>query len=200
MIPGIGLCLALTHLHLNTLQPLEDTTLLQKETPRYLENYWYYSIEYAQGARVLGSGDQRTGFLFAANYVKPEPLAKFEGAEGQFVYTLYYMKTRGKGIVGQDLPVLHSYGLMVTSRYWGHFIRGLDTYFEFGWGLVFNNVATRDVDSKINSTPVIGVGAAVPILESELLLAIRYYHQSNAGLEGTNRGLNSINFSVGIRF
>jgi hypothetical protein len=73
-------------------------------------------------------------------------------------------------------------------------------YFDLGVGLYYANHSTLDLDSKLNSTPMIGLSFGFNRGNIEYLLGARLLHISNAGTKGKNLGSNQLLFTFGIRF
>lgn len=162
--------------------------------------YWYGSAAAAFGQDVLGSEDTRRGGVYGVSYAFPEKRLTFRGSKGQAVWTGYYMVTKGAGFEGEPVNHMHTYGVSYTARYWNHMVRGVDTFFDLGWGFAYNNITTRDLDTRLVSTPFLGVGAGIEVGGAEVLAGVRFYHQSNGGTVGNNQGLNQIQYWVGVRF
>jgi hypothetical protein len=60
--------------------------------------------------------------------------------------------------------------------------------------------ASFDLDSQVNSTPVMGVGALFPVGNREFLLEGGLLHISNGGTKKPNRGQNQFILTLGVRF
>ena len=56
------------------------------------------------------------------------------------------------------------------------------------------------MDSKINSTPMIGFGVSWNTSEGEASIGLRLLHISNAGLVGKNQGQNQLFLVYSWRF
>ncbi len=159
-------------------------------------SFWYARIGPSFGQPVLGSEDTRRGTVYAIGFSRPEPAFRFRGLQGDMMLEAYYMFTKGGGF--EDIPVnnMHSFGAMMVARYHTHWLRNADAHFDLGWGMVYNNFTTRDLDSQLNSTPCIGVG----LTWGKIDFTIRWYHQSNAGTHGHNQGTNQIQYLLSYRF
>lgn len=165
----------------------------QSDSPR---PYWYGRIGPSFGQPVLGSEDTRRGTLYGIGYSRPEPRITLKGLHGELAYEAYYLFTKGGGF--EDIPVneMRSFGLEAIARYRTHWVRGWDTHFDLGWGFVYNSISTRDLDSRLNSTPSIGLG----VTQGRWDFTVRWYHQSNAGTDGNNQGTNQIQYLLSFRF
>jgi hypothetical protein len=149
----------------------------------------------AFGQDVLGSEDTRRGGFYGVTYSRHEPRFRFRGTEAAVVYGAYYMFTKGGGF--EDIPVnkMHSFGATVGARYPLPWISGGRLFADLGWGLAYNSIRTRDLDSRLNSTPYVGVGYAF----EQGTLTLRWFHMSNGGSNGNNQGLNQAVVLFGMR-
>lgn len=164
------------------------------------DRYWSIDLAAGFGQDILGSEDTRRGGFYGVSLSYPEKRLTWRGNKAHIVWTGYYMFTKGMGF--ENIPVnhMHTYGVSATGRYWNHIIPGTTTFFDLGWGLVYNNITSRDLDTNINSTPFLGVGAAFEVGGTEVLTGVRWYHMSNAGTGGSNQGMNQYQVWVGVRF
>jgi hypothetical protein len=152
------------------------------------------------GQHWLGSEDIRRGGYYGLQYAKPEPRFTVWNHRAQMVLEGYYMFTKGQGFDLEPVNHLHQFGGLISARYWARQDRGLERYIEFGWGLTYGDQTTRDLDTQILSTPMIGVGTVVPIEGEELFLSARFFHISNAGFGEANQGSNQFHFLFGYRY
>ncbi len=152
------------------------------------------------GQALLGSEDARRGGFYSLEYARPEKRLAYKGHEGQLSFAGYYLANKGGGF--DDLPVdhLHGFGALATARYWRRSTVGVPAFFEFGFGLLYINHTTRDMDSQLLTTPVMGVGIAFPVGGQEMLFSARLFHASNGGAAPPNQGFNSFQLLVGYRF
>jgi hypothetical protein len=160
------------------------------------EPYWYFRIGPSFGQPVIGSEDTRRGTVYAVGYSKSEPRFSYRGLQGDLMLEAYYLFTKGGGF--EDIPVnnMNSFGAMMTARYHTHWLRGADAHFDLGFGLVYNSFTTRDLDTQLNTTPNVGVGASWGRYD----FTIRWYHASNGGTSGNNQGTNQIQYLLSYRF
>lgn len=161
----------------------------------------YFSTFFGQSQLILGSEDRRTGGGFAYGYGKPDPGFRFKNIPAQRVYEIYGDKTVSLGVDRKPGDYTYAVGVLMYSRHlWPISPAGWGAYFDFGWGLQYANQATHDLDSHLNSTPVLGFGGSYKIGEHELLLGVRFLHISNAGFKGKNRGQNELFMTATYRY
>ncbi|MDI9639441.1 acyloxyacyl hydrolase [Kamptonema cortianum] len=164
------------------------------------ESYWYGSAGVVLGFSYIGSEEAREGIRLGVHFAKPEARLRWNGYKAQVVYSGYFMTTRAGGF--DDVPInqLFTYGFSATARYFVPFLGMNGTFVDLGWGVAYSNRKTRDLDAQINSTPMIGIGAVVDIGETTLILSGKWFHMSNAGFSGSNQGMNSFIYTIGIKF
>lgn len=157
---------------------------------------WYFRTGPVFGQATLGSEDTRRGGYYAVGLARPEKRLTLRGLAGELQVEAYYMFTKGGG--WENIPVnkMRSIGLMAIARYHTRWIRNADTFFDLGFGVVRNDITTRDLDSLVNTTPTLGIGAQFGKAD----LTLRWYHASNGGTDGNNQGLNGIQYLIGYRF
>lgn len=160
---------------------------------------WYVGSFIGQSAIVLGSEDIRQGGGFAVAYAKPEPRFRFRSVKAQMVLEGYVDRTYS--VNEASSPNTNAVGFLAMSRWHGRRDqRGQGFYFDLGWGFQLADKRTIDLDSRFNSTPVLGVGTTFPMGDQELMVGLRFLHASNAGLVGRNQGSNQFFLTVGVRF
>ena len=148
------------------------------------------------GQPWIGSEETRRGGYYAVSALRPEKRLTFRGWRADLGLEAYYMFTKGGTVWGTPGRRMHSYGVLAFGRYrWGGG-DGWRPYLDLGWGLVYNSVKTKDLDSRLGSTPFVGVGAE----SGHFDLQARFFHISNGGLAGENQGSNAIQVLVGYRF
>lgn len=157
---------------------------------------WFFRIGPSFGQPVIGSEDTRRGTHYGAGFIKPEPRFTFRGTKADMMVEGYYLFTKGGGF--EDIPVnqMRSYGAMMTARYHTPWLRPNDIHLDLGFGVVYNSIKTRDLDSRLNTTPTVGIGIQVKDID----FTIRWYHASNGGTSGNNQGTNQIQYLIGYRF
>lgn len=149
------------------------------------------------GQPILGSEDTRRGGFYALEYARPEKRLTFKGHKGELAWQGYYQLTIGGGFEDEPKSTLHQFGVLAVARYWRRLPETPPAYVEFGLGLQLGNRTTRDLDSTLLSTPMVGVGLQADLFGHPLLLGLRFFHSSNAGLRGDNQGMNQLQFLVG---
>ena len=148
----------------------------------------------------LGSEDRRKGGFFSVQYAKREPRISYSGNEGEMAIEGYFLYSRGGGHRGWPVTRTFEYGLLLIGRYWHGELGGIRTYYEGGWGLDYSNRLPFDLDQRLNSAPMLGVGIAMPFNGREIQIGFRWLHVSNAGTNGSNEGHNYLMATVGLRF
>jgi len=153
---------------------------------------YYIQIFGGQSMTILGSEDRRTGFGVGLAYGRNEPRFAISGASSELVYEAYYDQTRSPGASGQGPNSSYSYGVLAYARYRWPKKRGWGLYATAGWGLQYTDRTSVDLDSHINSTPMLGLGVAFDTGDGEGTIGLRFLHISNAGLVGRNQGQNQL--------
>ena len=148
----------------------------------------------------LGSEDRRRGGFFSVQYAKPEPRFCLWGTEGEMAIEGYFLYSRGGGHRGWPVTRSFEYGLLLIGRYWQGQSGGVRTYYEGGWGLDYSNRIPFDLDQRLNSAPMLGVGIATPFNGREIQIGFRWLHVSNGCTNGNNEGHNYLLATVGLRF
>lgn len=161
--------------------------------------YWYVTSSIGESFGILGSSDIRVGSSINLGYAKPEPKLRFRRNRGQMVWEVYGSRSYSNN--EPTSPDNSAIGGLVLARWHGRPDPiGRNFFVDLGWGLQFANRETIDLDSRLNSTPTLDLGATFPMGRSEFLFMIRYMHASNAGTKGDNRGNNLVSLMAGIRF
>jgi Lipid A 3-O-deacylase (PagL) len=161
---------------------------------------YYFNIFGGQSLTILGSEDKRTAIGFGVGYGKPEPRFAMPRVGAQLVWEGYYDHSGSPGIRNDRPNQAESLGVLAYGRWRWPQKRGLGAYATLGWGIQYANQTSRDLDSKINSTPMIGFGVSWNTGQGEGSLGIRLLHISNAGLVGENQGQNQLFLVYGWRF
>jgi hypothetical protein len=160
---------------------------------------WYLTFYGGSSARILGTQDIRTNYGVGISYSRPERHFKWRHGPANLVLEGYYEHSIGEPAEGRSSTFTESVGFIGYARF--RFIkRDYALYFDIGEGINFSNLESPDLDTKINSSPMIGGGVAIRQGSRETLLGVRILHLSNAGLRGSNRGQNQILFTVSVRF
>ncbi|MBC8063423.1 MAG: acyloxyacyl hydrolase [Chlorobia bacterium] len=169
---------------------LADDT--EAKVRRLVAPSYYFNLYGGQSMTILGSEDRRTGFGVGLGYGRPEPRFAFKGVGAQLVGELYYDHSSSRGASGQGPNQSESLGILVYAQYRWPKKRGLGLYASAGWGIQYTNQTSVDLDSKINSTPMIGLGVSWDTGEGEASIGLRFLHISNGGLVGNNQGQNQL--------
>lgn len=160
---------------------------------------WYVGGFIGQSAIVLGAEDIRQGGGLAVAYAKPEPRFRFRRVKAQMVLEGYV--DRLTSVNEPTSPNTKAVGFLTMARWHGRRDQwGQGFYVDLGWGFQVADKRTIDLDSRFNSTPVVGVGTTFPMGAQELMVGLRLLHASNAGLVGRNQGSNQFFLTVGVRF
>lgn len=150
-------------------------------------------------ASILGSEEIRFVKGFTLGYGKREPRMRFRSTLGELVWEGYYERTNHT--YGPRSRDTDNYGLLAMGRWYGKPSATGQRYFlSLGWGAQYATYRTPDLDSRINSTPVVDLGTVFPVSGREFMFAIRYLHASNAGIVGRNQGTNQILVMTGFKF
>jgi hypothetical protein len=148
------------------------------------------------GQPWIGSEETRRGGYYAVSLARPEKRLSFRGKEASLGLEGFYMFTKGGTVWGTPGRRMHSYGVLVFGRYRRGVAPGSGPYLDVGWGLVYNSVTTKDLDSRLSSAPFVAVGAEFGRFDVQA----RFLHMSNGGLAGENQGSNAVQFIAGIKF
>lgn len=167
-----------------------------EKAPGKTDAGWYAGFMLGRSELILGSEDLRRGFGIGLGYGKPEPRLRFRDVPAQLVLMAYYQSTKGD----RAEKYADAYGVLATARYRFRTNGKVGAYLDLGWGLQATNRTSIDLDSLLNSTPMVGFGAAVRNGSSEILLGVGLLHISNAGLKGDNQGQNQLFLHLGFRF
>ena len=158
----------------------------------------YFWISAEQSVKVLGTQEGRHGFTMHLQNARPDPVMNIRKHPGQFVWEGYAsfnwggIRASGKvqtaSIGGLGL-LRHVYGSPGHRRW----------FWEAGWGLQYTTETSIDLPSQFNSTPTIGIGWIDKLGNNEILIALRFFHISNAGTKGSNNGQNIVKLMVGVK-
>jgi hypothetical protein len=110
------------------------------------------------------------------------------------------MPTRAAALDGNPANTIYTFGVQVGGRYWNEWIPGWTTFFDFGWGISYQERTTQDLPNQLNSNPHFGVGVIAEYAGKEYIFAIRWHHMSNAATNNDNQGFNAIQYSIGVKF
>ncbi|HJP83652.1 MAG TPA: acyloxyacyl hydrolase [Fimbriimonadaceae bacterium] len=155
----------------------------------------YFQLFSGQSITILGSEDRRTAFGMGIASGKREPrfyFRNFKDANAELVYEAYYDRSSSRGASGEGPNKSDSYGLLAYGRYRWPARHGLGLYLTAGWGVQYTNRTSVDLDSHINSTPMLGFGVSWSTPKGEASIGLRLLHISNAGTVGNNQGQNQL--------
>ncbi len=159
----------------------------------------YFLIDGFKSMIVLGSEEKRQGLGVALQWTRPEPRFKLFNQPGLLVWEAYSYASWGHQPTGPNRSTVAIGGLAM-----GRYVYGKPNkprvFWEAGWGLQGITKRTYDLDSPVNSTPVLGVGALIPFGDRDLIASVRWLHVSNGGTRNTNHGQNQLFVMFGIRF
>lgn len=161
---------------------------------------YYMHVFTGQSLTVLGSEDRRTGFGLGFAYGRPERRFATRGIGAQMVYEVYWDHTSSRGASGRGPNQAESFGALAYGRWRWPMHRGLGLYASAGWGLQWTNRTSVDLDSQLNSTPMVGLGVSFDTGHGEGNLGLRFIHISNAGFVGSNQGQNQLFLDYSWRF
>lgn len=112
----------------------------------------------------------------------------------------YYDYTKSPGVRSTPRNSSQAWGLLAMARYKWTQPDAPTSFIDIGWGVQVANRTTRDLESKINSTPVLDFGVVLGRGHEAAIVAARFLHVSNAGTVGDNRGQNQLYLLVQIPF
>jgi len=156
---------------------------------------------FGQSETILGSEDGRFGGGLGFAYGQPEKRFSLKGLPAQLVYEGYFDRTQSPGGSGYPPNSTLAIGALSYARWrWPVDEKGNGVYADLGWGLQFANRPTLDLDTRLNSTPVLDIGGTYRDGHIEYLIGIRYLHISNAGTDRPNFGQNEFFLTLGFRY
>jgi hypothetical protein len=148
-----------------------------------------------QSIIMLGSKERRYGYGLSMQFIRPEKRFAIRNTPGELVWEGYIEQSRSdhffSKITGESPRKMNLIGALASGRYrFGSF------YAEAGWGLSIADKSAYDTDSKLNSTPTVGIGYSA----GKIQVALRLMHLSNGGTNGHNKGQNRLWLMVGTKF
>ena len=153
-----------------------------------------------QSYEILGSEDVRQAWGMGIQWVRSERALRFKGFMADLVMEGYFLDSTSKGASQMPPNRTLAFGGLAMARYKWPVKNDVRGYLEIGWGLQYTPETSVDLDSNINSTPVLGFGASIQRSGHEFLVGLRYLHISNAGIRGNNQGQNGLNLLFGMSF
>jgi len=176
-----------------------QSVFAQSEPKNHGSKYLYGF--YGKSIGWLGSEEVRVGGGVGYAVGKPEPRFAWGRITAQVVYEGYVNHTWGmSSYKGHDVNTIGVGALAYGRWFWPKDSAGRGMYADLGWGLQYANHPTHDLDLKVNSTPVVGIGGLFPAGKREYMIGLRYLHVSNAGTKEPNQGQNQFYLLFGVRF
>jgi hypothetical protein len=161
----------------------------------------YVTGFFGQSEIIFGSEDGRFGGGLSYAYGHPEKRFQLGQIPAQLVYEGYVDHTQSDGGSGFPANATLAFGGLGYARWrWPVDRIGNGVYLDFGWGLQFANRPTLDLDSRLNSTPVLGFGGVYKDGHKEYLIGLRLLHISNGGTVRPNYGQNELFLTLGFRY
>jgi hypothetical protein len=154
---------------------------------------WYLSGFSGTSLIILGSQDERTGNGLGVAYeTGPESKLRWGRARANLVLEAYYDLTSSPGVRNTPPNTSIAWGTLAMARYRYANTDSPTGFLDIGWGLQYADQTTRDLSTKLNSTPVIDVGFEIGREHPGVLVAARLLHISNAGTVRKNKGQNEL--------
>jgi hypothetical protein len=151
--------------------------------------------------KILGSAEIRGVAGFSVGLGKDEPKFRFGKIPAQLVWEAYRYGTDLQSAPGASPTRTWNFGGLAIARYrWPMDAYGNGMFFDLGFGVQFVNRVTFDLQSTINTTPMLGFGGVFKSGNDEVLIGLRLLHISNGGRVKPNRGDNILFLTFGIRF
>jgi Lipid A 3-O-deacylase (PagL) len=102
-------------------------------------------------------------------------------------------------LVFQKQNTAYGFGINPFAFKWALATKGrVVPYAELGGGTLFTNVKAPAGTSKVNFTTSGGIGLHFLGKRYNVSTEIRFMHISNAGLENSNPGINTVQFRIGF--
>jgi hypothetical protein len=156
---------------------------------------WYATFFGGRSTRILGSQDMRTNYGLGLAWQRPEPHFKWRNGPAQLVLEGYFEHSNG-----EDRPtrgkITESIGVIWYARF--RFPQ-FNLFADIGEGLHLSTSESFDLGTRLNSSPMLGIGFVVRQGSKETMVGARWLHLSNAGLNGENRGQNQMLFYVSVK-
>lgn len=160
----------------------------------------YVGATAGQSMILLGTTDRRYVIGAFYQYTRHDHALSTKRNPAQLVYELNINTNHGGGYDGYPNDSELAYGAIAFARFHLGRDRGRPRAFvDLGEGIQYAQHPTSDLDSVLNSTPILDLGLEVPGRKTDFLLGVRWLHISNAGLKGSNDGQNELLGFIAIR-
>lgn len=148
---------------------------------------------------ILGSEELRYGYTLGLQYEVPKTKLRILGHNAKLVLEGYY-GNNSRGVLDLEPPSrLINAGILAFYRFRKYLDGQTDYIIDIGWGLAYGSQRTRDLDSRLNSTPSVSLWISHGPRDREVMYGLRFMHISNAGTVGHNQGQNQVYFAFGFR-
>ncbi|MFN3684903.1 MAG: acyloxyacyl hydrolase [Fimbriimonadaceae bacterium] len=162
------------------------------------EGKWFLSAHTGRSQLTLGSEDKREAIAFGLGYSRPDPKMKAGTRPGNLDLFLYYEKSWSTARESIPNVATDAVGILALASYEDMWTKEVGTYLRVGWGLQLQNKPSNDLDSELNSSPVLGFGMIFRF-RTEIRVGVDYLHLSNGGTVGRNLGQNQLMVSLTVR-
>jgi len=161
----------------------------------------YFAGFFGKSQIIFGSEDGRFGGGVSYAFGKPEKRFQMGEIPAQLVYEGYVDHTQSDGGSGFPANSTFAVGGLAYARWrWQVDKFGNGVYYDLGWGLQAASEVTLDLESTVNSTPVMDFGGVYREGHREYMIGLRYLHISNAGIVRPNYGQNEVFLTIGCRY
>ncbi len=173
---------------------------LNVHTERLLRPSRYAGTFFGASQHILGSSEDRLVGGVSLGYGEPERQFRFRNLHAQWVWEGYLLQTDYIGNHPSAPETTYGFGVLSYARYYFKTPSTVMVYVDLGWGLQYRDKTSLDLDTRINSTPVIGMGVVVNLFDQDWLVGLRLLHTSNGGTNPPNTGENLLLLTIGARF
>jgi hypothetical protein len=154
---------------------------------------WYFNAFAGQSVIFLGSKDNRTLTGVGATYSFGNRARLRWGQQpGNLLGEMYYNVSEGPGWGNRPANSAQAWGVLAYARYHWTEPGAPRMFADIGWGIQVGSRATRDLSSKLNSTPLFDLGVVIGSDHERTLVGVRYMHISNGGSVHRNKGQNEL--------
>jgi hypothetical protein len=165
------------------------------------DSRWGVRVFIGQSLLMLGAEDIRDGAGIGFNYTVPYKRLRYHSTPAELELEGYFHATHSGGASGKPENDTNAFGILGVGRWAGMRIFGTPTYLELGWGLQYADKRSVDLDSRLNSTPTLGIGFILHASRGQrAYLGLRLMHVSNAGFVGRNQGQNHFLGTLSVKF